>query len=111
MSFLSCHSIESLCLKNEKPIAKQIEIETKIEKEIENKNNIFLKILLDSESWIEVTSMQSQKKFNKIQVAKKLNEFVNVCNAKFDFKSSKKEMANHFISWLNLQDNPENGRF
>ena len=55
--------------------------------------------------------MQSQKKFTKIQVIKYLKDFVNSCDAKFDFKPSKKKLAEHFVSWLNLQDNPENGRF
>ncbi len=99
---------ESLEENNEKPSSNQIEIESKKEIEIENKenkNNIFYTELINSESWLENTSMQNTPKFNLVQVKKKLLDFKNELNIKFDIKSNKREFASHFVSWLNLQKN------
>ena len=70
-----------------------------------NNNFVFYTDLLNSESWLENVSMQNQPKFNLSQVKKKILEFKNELDLKFDIKNNKNEFASHFISWLNKQKN------
>lgn len=101
---------ESLLENNEKPIANQIEIETKIEKkvnEIKNNNDLFYTDLINSEMWIESLAMNNKNKFNKVQIVERLLYFKNELNLKFDVKVNKTEFTSHFVSWLNKQINDE----
>jgi len=105
---------ESLLENNEKPISNQIEIETKIEnkpKEKENNNSIFYTDLLNSQSWLETVAMQNQPKFNLVQVKKKLLEFKNDLDLKFDMKVNKQDFTSHFINWLNQQKNIDKPKY
>lgn len=97
--------IESLEENIDKPIANQTKIETKIENEIkENKNDLIFNELLVSESWIELTSMQSTKKFKPDQVKVFLKKYNDMINVQFEFKNNKTEYCTHFVNWLNKQE-------
>jgi len=80
-------------IKQDKPIEK------------ENNNSIFYTDLLNSQSWLETVAMQNQPKFNLTQVKKKLLEFKNDLDLKFDIKVNKQDFTSHFINWLNQQKN------
>lgn len=87
---------ESLCEKNEKPIAKQREIE------IENKiNSEFYNELLISESWIEVNAKNNRTTPEKVK--KYLNRFYTNLLAQGDKKNNKREFMSHFARWLPLE--------
>lgn len=74
----------------------------------ENKNDNFLTILLISESWVELTAMQSAYKFTPDQVKIYLKKYNDTINARMDYKISKTEYCSHFVSWLDKQ-NPSSG--
>lgn len=95
--------IESLEIKSDKPIVKQIEKETKIEKEIKSKNDFYFNELVISQSWLESVAMKSKPKFNVAETKIKLKEYTEMLNNKFDFKINKTQYASHFVSWLDLQ--------
>lgn len=94
-----------------RPLTERKANESKEEKETEenknkskeNNNNNFLSILLTSESWLELTAMQSANKFTPDQVKIYLKKYTDKMNAKFDYKTSKSEFASHFVSWLDFQ--------
>lgn len=79
------------------------EEEKELNKNKENNNNNFLTILLNSESWLELTAMQSASKFNPDQIKIYLKKYTDKMNAKFDYKTTKSEFASHFVSWLDFQ--------
>lgn len=81
------------------------EKESKSEKEIkDNKNDLIFNELLVSESWLELTSMQSTKKFNTDQVKVYLKKYNDMINVQFEFKNNKTEYCTHFVNWLNKQE-------
>jgi len=101
--------IESLSENKVKPIAKQREIETKIEIETnlkENKNDLIFKELFISESWIETVAMNSKLKFSPGQVKNFLKKYNTTINTQFDFKNNKSEYCSHFTRWLDKQEKP-----
>jgi hypothetical protein len=87
---------ESLCEKNQKPIAKQIEIEREIQINIE-----FYNELLISESWIEVNAKNNRITPEKVK--KYLKTFFDKLIAEGDRKSNKKEFMSHFARWLPIE--------
>lgn len=104
-----------------KPNGNPTESETKgiIEEEIkqdkprekENNNSIFYTDLLNSQSWLETVAMQNQPKFNLVQIKKKLLEFKNDLDLKFDIKVNKQDFTSHFINWLNQQKNIDKPKY
>lgn len=98
--------LSSLEEKNDKPIVNQREIETKTEKE--NKNNIIFNELIISESWLQLTAMQSTNKISTDQVKILLKKYNDKINASFDIKQNKTEYCTHFINWLNTQQKENN---
>jgi len=103
---------ESLCEKNVKPIAKQRERETKIETKIEikqeNNNDRFFLELINSESWIENTSMQSKQRFIPNEIKMFLKKYNDMINVQFEIKINKTQYCTHFINWLNKQEKKNN---
>lgn len=79
------------------------EVEENKNKNKEKNNDNFLSDLLTSESWLELTAMQSASKFTPDQVKIYLKKYTDKMNAKFDYKISKNEFASHFVSWLDFQ--------
>lgn len=79
------------------------ETEENKNKNKEKNNDIFLSDLITSESWLELTAMQSASKFTPDQVKVYLKKYTDKMNAKFDYKISKGEYASHFVSWLDFQ--------
>lgn len=77
--------------------------ETKLEETKVNKNDNFLSVLLTSESWLELTAMNSASKFNPDQVKTFLKKYNDTINARQDFKNNKTEYCSHFVSWLDKQ--------
>jgi hypothetical protein len=69
-----------------------------------NKNDLIFNELLVSESWIELTAMQSTKKFNPNQVKVYLKKYNDMINVQFEFKNNKTEYCTHFVNWLNKQE-------
>lgn len=85
----------------------QREKESKSEEEIKvnnNKNDLIFNELLFSESWVELTAMQSTKKFNPDQVKVYLKKYNDMINVQFEFKNNKTEYCTHFVNWLNKQE-------
>jgi len=99
--------IESLSLKNEKPIMNQIEIETK--KETKEKKNI---IIIDntifsneckiSEQWIETISMQHKIKIDVVKIF--LDNFESHLITMQEQKKTVKDFKEHFSHWLKKQN-------
>jgi uncharacterized protein YdaU (DUF1376 family) len=79
------------------------ETEENKNKNKEKNNDNFLSILLTSESWLELTSMNSASKFNPDQVKIFLKKYNDTINARQDFKNNKTEYCSHFVSWLDKQ--------
>lgn len=79
------------------------ETEEEVNKNKENNNNKFLSDLLISESWLELTGMQSDNKYSPEQTKVLLKKYNDKMNASFDFKDNKKEYCKHFVNWLNTQ--------
>lgn len=95
----------SLEEKNEKPIAKQREIETKIEKE--KKVNIINNVVFSSEcmisdQWLEVTAMQNRVSIEIINTY--LEHFDSHLITMQEQKNSLKEYKEHFTHWFKKQD-------
>lgn len=89
------------------PIKPQSIVEyTKVEetKENNNKNDLIFNELLTSESWLELTAMQSTKRFNQDQVKVYLKKYNDMINVQFEFKNNKTEYCTHFVNWLNKQE-------
>jgi hypothetical protein len=88
-------------------IDKQINNETK--EQLNNKNDLFYNELILYESWLENVAMNFPKypKFTIPEVKEKLLFFKNDCNNKLSIKNNKKEFAQHFVSWFNLQEKPK----
>jgi len=94
-----------------RPLTDRKANESKEEKETEENNNKnkeknndnFLSVLLTSESWLELTSMNSASKFNPDQVKTFLKKYNDTINARQDFKNNKTEYCSHFVSWLDKQ--------
>ena len=74
-----------------------------------NKNDLFYNQLILSESWLDNVAMNYPKspKFTIPEVKDKLLFFKNDCNNKLSIKNNKKEFAQHFVSWFNLQEKPK----
>jgi hypothetical protein len=70
-----------------------------------NKNDLFFNDLINSESWLDSVAINYPKspKFTILEVKDKLLFFKNDCENKFLVKNNKKEFAQHFINWFNLQ--------
>lgn len=68
-----------------------------------NKNDIFLSELINSDEWLNVTGMQAPNKYKSAQVKTLLKKYNDQINSSFDFKDSKKEYCRHFVNWLNKQ--------
>jgi len=78
--------------------------EIREEKIKENKNDLIFYELINSESWIENTSMQSKAKFIPAEVKKHLKSYNDMINVQFDNKNNKTEYCTHFVNWLNKQE-------
>lgn len=100
--------LPSLEEKNDKPIANQREIETKIEIENKTKNDLIFNELIISDSWIETVAMNSKHKFNPTQVKSWLKKYTSVMNTHGDIKNNKKEFCSHFVRWLDTREKIEN---
>jgi len=68
------------------------------------KNDLIFNELIISESWIENTSMQSNKKFKPEEVKVFLKKYNDMINVQFEFKNNKTEYCTHFVYWLNKQE-------
>jgi len=79
------------------------ETEENKNKNKEKNNDNFLSVLLTSESWLELTAMNSASKFNPDQVKTFLKKYNDTINARQDFKNNKNEYCSHFVSWLDKQ--------
>lgn len=89
---------------NNPPLEREKEIEIEEEIKVNNKNDLIFNDLLISESWIELTAMQSTKKFNPDQVKVYLKKYNDMINVQFEFKNNKTEYCTHFVNWLNKQE-------
>jgi len=86
------------------PVKPQSIVEdTKPNETKENNNNLFMADLIISESWLELTGMQSNNKYSSAQTKILLKKYNDKMNASFDFKDNKKEYCKHFVNWLNTQ--------
>jgi hypothetical protein len=72
-------------------------------KEIINNNDRFFSDLLNSESWLERTAMQSSQKFTIQEIKTFLKKYTEMINVQFEIKNNKTEYCTHFINWLNKQ--------
>ena len=63
-----------------------------------SKNEIFSKEILESQSWIEIISMQN--KITPKEIPKWIDDFNKKLISELDTKISKKEYASHFSRWL-----------
>ena len=85
-------------------IDKHITIKQVNNEQAENKNNLIFNELINSEMWIENTSMQSKSKFIPAEVKKHLKNYNDMINVQFDIKNNKTEYCTHFVNWLNKQE-------
>jgi len=87
--------------------------ETKEERKIFSKNEIYGKELSESQSWIETVAMQNR--ITPEEVPKWLDDFNKKLISELDNKISKKEFASHFSRWLpgeilKSKNNIQNGK-
>lgn len=93
---------------NNPPLESESETELESKKEKEDKNNIYLKELLNSEIWLEQTAMSTDQKFTATEIVFFLKSFNTDINLKFDYKANKSDYTTHFINWLKFK--PKNNQ-